>query len=165
MNKTQISAIASIGKNRELGRNNELIWRIPDDFKRMKELTDGKPIIMGRKTHESIGRPLPNRLNIIITRDKNYVADGCTVVHSLDEAVGVATAFGGDEIFIFGGAQIYNEALPQTYRLYLTIVNDEALDADTFFPPFENEFKEIKRHGLREHDGIKFEWVDFVRKK
>lgn len=160
----RVSAIAAIGKNRELGTKNRLSWRIPEDFRRVKELTMGHPLIMGRKTHESIGRPLPGRTSIVVTRDADYAAEGCIVAHSLEEALAEAREIHKEEIFIFGGAEIYKLALPYTDRLYLTLIDDEDAEADAFFPEYADEFGEFARHGAREHEGLKYEWVDFERK-
>lgn len=141
MNKPIISIIAAIGTNRELGKNNKLLWNIPEDLKRFKELTNGHPVIMGRKTFESIGRPLPNRINIIITHDKNYKEEGCLVVHSLEQAIELAEAKDDKEIFIIGGGQIYKQAINIADKLYLTIVK-RSYAADTFFPDY-SRFKKI----------------------
>lgn len=131
-----ISIIAAIGKNRELGKDNRLLWHIPEDLKRFKELTSGHPIIMGRKTFESIGKVLPNRTNIVITSDKQKAISGAIVVHSLQEAFRQAqTKLGSEEIFIIGGGQIFEQALSIASKLYLTIV-DKTFDADTFFPDY-----------------------------
>lgn len=164
MQESQICAIAAIGKNRELGTKNQLSWRISDDFKRVKELTMGHPLIMGRKTYESIGRPLPGRINIIITRDPDYAAEGCVVVNSIENALEEARKVEDKEIFIFGGAEIYKLALPYTDRLYLTLIDDEDPEADAFFPDYTADFMEVTRHGVREHEGLKYKWVDFERK-
>src|SRR6185503_7742279 len=107
-----ISAIAAIGRNRELGKGNQLIWQIPDDLKRFKSLTTGHPIIMGRKTFDSIGRVLPNRTNIVITRDTHWNHEGVVVAHSVEDAIEKGKALDQSEIFIIGGAQIYEAALP-----------------------------------------------------
>lgn len=135
MNQPRISAIAAIGKNSELGKNNHLIWCIPDDLKRLRKLTSGHTIIMGRKTYESIGRPLPDRHNIVITRQPTYNAPGCTVVKSVVDAL-KAVAAEETEVFIFGGATIYELALPLVSRLYLTIIDAEDAEADVFFPDY-----------------------------
>lgn len=165
MQEAQISAIAAIGKNRELGTKNQLSWRISDDFKRVKELTMGHPLIMGRKTHESIGRPLPGRTNIIVTRDQSYKAEGCIVTNSIEDALAEARKADDKEIFIFGGAEIYNLALPYTNHLYLTLIDAEYPEADAYFPEYEEEFIEVTRHSVREYEGLKYEWVEFERKK
>jgi len=154
-----ITAIAAIGKNGELGKNGDLIWRVPDDMKRLKELTTDHPLIMGRKTYESIGRPLPNRTNIIITRDNAYTADGCVIASSVEDALEKAReSEGSDEIFIFGGAEIYAQALPYTDRLYLTRFDAGDADADTFFPDY-SAFTQVIEKEKRDHDGLSFEWV------
>jgi len=142
-----ISAIAAIGKNRELGKDGKLIWRIQEDMRHFKDVTDSHPVIMGRKTYESIGRALPNRTNIIITRNADYKADDCIVVQSVEDAIKeanqpkagqpLAGKHDKEEIFIIGGGQIYEQAMHLTDRLYLTIV-DESAEADTFFPKYTN---------------------------
>ena len=139
-----ISLIAAIGRNRELGKGGELLWRLPDDMKRFKEITTGHPVIMGRKTWESIPekfRPLPGRTNIVVTRQSGYEAAGAVVVDSLESArAAAARAVGSDEIFIIGGGELYAAALPFAHRLYLTFVDASVPDADTFFPVYENDF-------------------------
>ncbi|MBI4096788.1 MAG: dihydrofolate reductase [Candidatus Levybacteria bacterium] len=167
MGKFIISIVAAIGKNRELGKDNKLLWHIPEDLKRFKQLTSGHPIIMGRKTFESIGHALPNRLNVVITRDERFKPDGVAVVHSLQEGIDVSSEYKEKsildtkyqilntehEIFIIGGGQIFEQAMPLADRLYLTIV-DATFDADVFFPEYsmftkviekeEHEFEEYK---------------------
>lgn len=159
--KPIISIIAAIGKNRELGKDNKLLWHIPDDFKRFKEITSGHPVIMGRKTYESIGKPLPDRTNIIITRDANYKVGGCLVTHSLEKAIeiaqsSIAKAKKGKEIFIIGGGQIYQQAIDIADKLYLTIVEGK-YSADTFFPEY-SRFKKIvsQKDGQSEHYNYTF---------
>lgn len=163
----RISMIAAIGKNRELGKGNELVWRIPDDLKRVRALTMGHPLVMGRKTFDSIvsavGHPLPGRTNIVVTRDPNWQYDGITVVHSVEEGIEAARrAQGSDEIFIFGGAQIYEAALPHANTLHLTLI-DGTKDADSFFPPYESEFTKIVAEEAHEHEGLKYRFVDLER--
>ena len=150
-----------MGKNMVIGKNNSLPWKLSADLKRFKELTTGKPVVMGRKTFESIGRPLPNRINIIITREKDYKAEGCIVVHSVDDALKFAK--GNEEIMIIGGAQIYNEFLPLANRMYLTLI-DKNFEGDAYFTEFDEDgWKEIKRE---EHDDgqLKYAFVDLERK-
>lgn len=146
MQKSHFSLIAAIGKNRELGFRGKLLWHIPEDMQRFRELTTGHPVIMGRKTWESLSekfRPLPGRTNIVVTRQTGYEAKGATVADSLEEArAAAARAPGADEIFVIGGGEFYAAALLHTSRLYLTLVN-AAAEADTFFPPYEQEFKII----------------------
>jgi len=135
--------IAAIGNNNELGKNNNLIWHLPADLKRFKKLTTGHHIIMGRKTFESIGVPLPNRTTVIITRDKNYKAQGCIVVNSLEEALTVAKKDATP--YIIGGADIYNQALKKAEKLEITYVHGN-FDADVFFPKIDlTVWEETKR--------------------
>ncbi|MBI4990769.1 dihydrofolate reductase [Candidatus Gottesmanbacteria bacterium] len=137
----QISIIAAIGSNRELGKDNKLLWHIPEDFVRFKKITSGHPVIMGRTTYESIGKPLPGRLNIIVTRNKDYKVEGCAVVNSLEEAIEKAKEKDNDEIFIIGGGQIYEQGIKYADKLYLTIVKG-TFAADTFFPDY-SRFKKV----------------------
>ena len=128
-----ISLIAAIGKNNELGKGNELLWRMPADMQHFIKTTSGHPVIMGRKTFESIGKALPNRKNIIITRDRNYSAPGVEVLNSLDEALDNVKNT-KEEIFIIGGAEIYKQAMPLADRLYITHIDAADKNADAFFP-------------------------------
>lgn len=139
MQKPRISIIAAVGQNRELGKNNELIWRISADLKRVKELTIGHPIIMGWNTYQSIGRPLPGRTNIVISWTPAII-EGCVVVTSLDEALAHAREVEQEEIFIFGGASVYAESIPSVDRLYLTRIEATDAEADAFFPAYEDMF-------------------------
>jgi dihydrofolate reductase len=128
-----ISLIAAIGKNNELGKNNTLVWNMPTDLKYFRETTSGHPVIMGRKTFDSVGRPMPNRQNIVITRDKTYLRHGVDVVHSLDEALKLVPKQ-EKEIFIIGGQEIFKAAMPIADRLYITHIDAEDKDANVFFP-------------------------------
>jgi dihydrofolate reductase len=150
MEKARISIIAAIGQNCELGKNNELIWRISPDLKRVKELTTGHPIIMGRKTFDSIGHPLPNRTNIVISRAQTCI-EGCLVFDTLEKGLEAARAIDTEEIFIFGGASIYTEALSHTDRLYLTQINETDANADTYFPDYSTFTKIITEDKHPEH--------------
>jgi len=136
-----ISIIVAADENNVIGKDNDLIWHLPDDLKYFKKLTSGNTIIMGRKTHESIGKALPNRTNIIITRDENYTAEGCTIVHSLDDALAICNK--EEEAFIVGGEQIYRLALFLTDRVYLTRVH-HAFDGDRHFPELDDDWKETE---------------------
>ena len=133
---TPVAIIVAVARNGVIGRDNTLPWRLPADLKHFKATTLGKPIVMGRKTFESLGKPLPGRTNIVITRAANFTADGAVVVHSLDEALRVADEVakrdGAAEIMVIGGAQIYKEALPLTQVVYYTRVDLE-VDGDAFF--------------------------------
>jgi dihydrofolate reductase len=136
-----VSIIAAIGKNRELGKNNKLLWNIPLDLSHFRTITKGHAVIMGRKTHESIGRALPKRINIIITRDNNYKSEGCIVCASINDALEIAKKSGEKEAFVIGGGEIYKQAISLADKLYLTIV-DSSFDADIFFPDY-SEFKKV----------------------
>ncbi len=127
-----ISLIAAIGKNNELGKGNELLFKLPSDMKFFRDTTRGHTVIMGRKTFESIGNPLPNRKNIVITRDQNYKKGGVDVVHSLEEAMKIAGA--KDEVFVIGGADVYRQSINIAGKLYITHVDGEDKKADAFFP-------------------------------
>ena len=127
-----ISLIAAIEKNNELGKKNMLLWSLPADMKHFRETTSGHTVIMGRKTFESIGKPLPNRKNIVITRDLNYKKEGIEVVHSLEEAVKKTKK--EEEIFVIGGAEIYKQAIGIADKLYITHIDAEEKSADAFFP-------------------------------
>jgi dihydrofolate reductase len=135
-----ISAIVAMASNRVIGDRGDIPWKIPGEQKMFKEITMGHTVIMGRKTYESIGRPLPGRTNIVITRQSGYQADGCIVVHDLGSALQCCPP-GEKEAFICGGGQLYREAMPETDRIYLTLLSRE-VQGDTFFPEIsEAEFK------------------------
>ena len=166
---TPVVIVAGIGeRTRSIGKDNQILFHVPDDLKRFKELSLGHPVIMGRKTFESIvamiKKPLPGRTNIVVTRDQSYTHEGALVAHSLKEAFETALAEGPKEIHIGGGAEMYNQALPYVDRLYLTLFDDDR-EGDSFFPEYADDFKEVARHGIREHEDIKYEWVDFERIK
>lgn len=142
MNKPRISIIAAIGTNNVLGKNNTLLWQIPEDFKHFKETTMGHPVIMGRKTFESIGKPLPGRDNIVISRSAESVHPDAIMAPSLAEAIEKATTLEQTEIFVLGGGQIYEQAMSLTDRIYLTVV-DTAPEGDTYFPDYSMFTKKI----------------------
>ena len=155
--KKEVNIIVAIGKNREIGKNNHLIWKISDDLKRFKALTTGHPIIMGRKTFESIGKPLPNRTNIIITRNIEYKANGCIICNSLEKAI--EEGFKKDnQIFIIGGQEIYSQAIKVANRLYLTLIDDKS-DADAFFPNYDDFKKIISTEDKQTPEGLKYKYV------
>jgi dihydrofolate reductase len=168
MNKPRVSAIAIIGKNRALGINNKLIWKIPEDLARLKKLTLNHPIIMGRKTFESIGRPLPFRTNIVITRNKTYspstsysTPDNLIISHALSEALSYAKKIDPKEVFIFGGGEVYKLALSTVNRLYLTIVDDSP-KADAFFPDY-SDFTKIIFKKPRAYKNINYAFLTLER--
>lgn len=157
-----ISAVVAIAENNAIGKNNELLWRLPNDLKHFKQITSGHTVIMGRKTFDSVGKPLPNRRNIVITRQKIDIP-GCEVVGSVNEAL--ALCAGEDEVFIVGGAEIYKLAMPQTDRIYLTIVHRQ-FDADAFFPQINyEEWAETEReeHGTDEKHAIPYTFITLQR--
>lgn len=147
----KLSLIVAMSENRVIGVQNRLPWSIPEDLKRFKQITLDHPIVMGRKTFESIGKPLPKRTNIVITRDKTYRVEGGAVVHSFEEALEWARkAPGAEEVFVIGGSEIFKLALPLAWRIYLTEVN-WPFEGDTFFPDFpEDEYKEVSKEKLSE---------------
>ena len=135
MKKPTVSIIVAMAKNRVIGKDNDIPWHLPADLKHFRKVTTGKPIIMGRKTYESIGRPLPKRHNIIISRNSDYRVEGCDVVRSLEEAVEKAGAV--DELFIIGGGFLYNQLINDADKLYLTFIDLE-VEGDTFFPEYDH---------------------------
>ena len=168
--KPLISIVVAIGNgrlhNRVLGKDNKLIWHIPDDLKRFKALTIGHPIVMGRKTFESIvavlGHGLPERANIVITRDPQWKFDGAIVVHSLEEGIAKAKELDTDEIHIGGGAEIYKQVLPFVDKLYLTLIDDDK-EGDSYFPEYEKEFTKKTFEEERQWNGINYKWIDLER--
>jgi dihydrofolate reductase len=159
-----ISIIAAIGKNRELGKDNKLLWHIPEDMKRFKELTTGNVVIMGRKTYESLPesfRPLPKRTNIVITRDKNYSDRGVIVSNSIEAAINEAKKL-DKETFIIGGAQIYSQSIKYADKLYLTLVDKTYGDADAFFPDYSDFGKVILEQNNRS-EGLQYKFIELVK--
>ncbi len=155
-----ISLILSVGKNNEIGRGNDLIWHFHTDMKFFRETTTGNTVIMGRKTFESLPKVLPNRRNIVISSDQALKIDGAEVVHSVEEALDAAK---GDTIFVIGGGKIYAEFLPFADQIYLTEIDAECPDADTFFPQFDKSL--YTREVLAEHEenGIAFSHVLYTK--
>ena len=150
--------------NRVIGKNNALPWHLPADLKHFKQLTMGKPIVMGRKTFESIGKPLPGRTNIIVTRDTSYIAEGCVVVHSLDEALSIAKE--QEEAMVIGGAKLFEQILPLAERIYLTEIHQE-FDGDTHFPDLnKDEWSECERstHGPDECNQYAYSFIVLERR-
>lgn len=158
----EISLICCMGANREIGLNNKLLWHIGEDFRWFKNLTYNKPVIMGRATYESIGRPLPGRINVVLSRDKTFTPDPSVIV--LPDIIHVMHAFRNyTEIMIIGGASIYRQFLPYADRLYLTEI-DKSFEADTFFPEFpKEEYREcFSREGIED---VGFEYCFKVYRK
>lgn len=158
-----ISLIAAVAENRAIGKDNKMLWYIPEDLQYFRLKTSGHPVIMGRKTFESIGQALPGRKNIIVTRDINYQAPDCLIVHSLEEGLEAAQKLpGSEEIFIGGGGQIYAQALPLAHKLYLTIVKGN-FEADTFFPDY-SAFKKVISQSPPQTSGIhSFTYLELER--
>lgn len=162
-----ISLIAAMDRNRVIGKDNTLPWKLPADMKHFFDLTRGKPVIMGRKTFESVGKPLKDRNKIILTRNQDFIVDSCVVVHSVEEAIKAAEESAeGEEIMIAGGASVYEEFLPKAQRMYLTFI-DELFDGDAFFPFFDPmEWEEVSRelHKKDEENPYDYAFVMLERK-
>ena len=157
-----LTIIAAVAKNNALGKNNDLIWHLPADLKRFKEITLGHHIIMGRKTFESLGKPLPNRTTIIITRNPDYIAPGCIVVNELEEAIEAAAI--DENPFILGGAEIYKQAMDYADILDLTLVH-EVFEADAFFPVIDMSiWTETSRQDFKADEKNKYDY-SFVQYK
>ena len=155
-----VSMIAAVGKNLELGKNNDLIWHFKEDMKFFKDTTMGHTVVMGRKTFESLPKALPGRKNIVISSNAEYQAQGATVVTSVEEALQIAD---NEEVFVLGGGKIYAEFLPYADKLYLTEIDAECADADTYFPQFNKSeyIKEIINY--YDIDGVEFYHVVYKK--
>jgi dihydrofolate reductase len=159
------SLVVAVARNGVIGRDNALPWRLPADLAHFKRVTMGRPIVMGRRTYESIGKPLPGRKNIVVTRDRAYRAPGCTVVTSLDEAWQAAN--GADEVCVIGGTTLFEETLPLTDVIHLTEVEAE-VEGDTWFPPFDRsewDEKEIARHPADDRNAYPVRILELTRKR
>lgn len=160
----RITIVAALARNRVIGRGNRMPWHISDDLKRFKALTLGYPVVMGRKTFQSIGKPLPGRDNFVITRSSAFAAPGCRVLHSLAEAL--TAAQGAAEVFVIGGAEIYALALPLADRLQLTEV-DAAIEGDAYFPDFDRSiWREVSREpgSTAGPDNLHYDFVTYERR-
>ncbi len=162
----RISIIAAVAKNGAIGADNKLPWNIPEDLRNFKRLTLGHPVIMGRKTFDSIGKPLPGRHNIVVSRNAALQIDGCEIADSLDAAIRTAESQNPDEIFIIGGAQIYAQAMKFARRLYLTEI-DKDIKGDAFFPPFSGTewVEKERRRGDDPADKTRFDFVVYEKIK
>jgi dihydrofolate reductase len=160
-----LSLIVAVAQNRAIGKDNRLLWQLPEDLRYFRETTRGQTVIMGRKTWESLPsafRPLPGRRNIVVTRDRQYVAEGATVAHSLPAALAAAGEAG--ETFVIGGAELYRQALPLAQRLYLTEVA-QTCDGDVFFPELAAaDWEEVSRSQQRSASGIEFAFAVYQRR-
>lgn len=164
--KTVVKILVACDENRVIGKNNTLIWHLPADLKRFKELTTGQVIIMGRKTYESIGRPLPNRINIVITRQTGYQPEGVIIVHSLEEALLKAKSLHRGDIYVVGGAEIYEQSMDLADEIELTQLHD-IFDGDAFFPIIDEQIWQMvsKERGVTdEKNPYQYSFVRYVRK-
>ncbi len=160
-----VSLVVAASENNVIGDANEIPWHLPDDMASFRALTEGKPVIMGRKTNESIGRPLPKRHNIVISRQRDLEIEGCDVVSSLEEALEMAEEESADEACVIGGGQIYKEAIDVADRIYMTRVH-ATVDGDVFFPEInEEEWEEIDRteHSKDERHEFAFSIIHYER--
>ena len=165
MSKPQLSILVAMANNRTIGIDNTLPWRCPEDLKHFKALTMGHHMIMGRKTFDSIGKPLPGRTTVVVTRNRDLEIEGCLVAHSLEEAI--AACAGDDEIFIVGGAELYAQALPLTSTLYLTEIRMDVA-GDAHFPKFDlSEWEETARESRHQDSpqALDFDFVTLRRKR
>lgn len=155
-----ISIIVATSKNRVIGNNNSLIWKLPSDLKRFKQITTDNTIVMGRKTYESIGKPLPNRRNIIITRDTNYLVDNCEIVNSLEEALMLCN----NDCFIIGGGEIYKQSIDIADKIYLTLVQED-FEGDTYFPEIGKEWTKVFREDFEpdEKNVHRYSFIDYEK--
>lgn len=159
----RISAIVAISENRAIGLNNQLPWHLPADLKHFKKITLGHPILMGRKTYESIGKPLPGRCNVVITRDVDFVAPGCVVANSVDTAL--SSAGYSNEVFVIGGAALFQQMLPMTKRIYLTVIH-HFFEGDVFFPKLNmDEWVERKREDFQADEINKYDYSFIMLEK
>jgi len=163
--KISVGMMLAMDKNKLIGKDNDMPWHIPGEQAYFKQVTMGKPIIMGRKTYESIGRPLPGRANIVVTRNPEWSADGVVVVSSLSEAIDLAAQLAGeevDEVMIIGGATLCREAMPITERVYLTYI-DYAYEGDTYFDSFNwSDWQELSRQD-NQHEGLAYSYFVLER--
>jgi dihydrofolate reductase len=162
----KLSLIAALDRNHAIGRDNDLPWRLPDDLKRFKAHTLGKPVLMGRKTAQSLGRALPGRRNLVLTRSGTVPFEGMQTVASIDDALRIAQADGADELCVIGGGEVYALTLPIATDLYLTHVETHVEGAEAFFPAFDAAQWRVVSRELHDADAkhaFAFEFVDYVR--
>jgi len=153
----KISLIVAMASNRVIGLNNKMPWHLSADLKKFKKITMGSPVLMGRKTHESIGKPLPGRINIIVSRNPEYRQDGCLVFNDLKTALKKARE-SADKIFVIGGSDLYEAILPITDAIYLTVINRE-FQGDTFFPELDlNDWSEVEREDIKDDPDVDFSY-------
>lgn len=162
-----ISLLFAMDKNRVIGKDNDLPWRLPNDLKFFKELTIGNNVIMGRKTYDSMNGPLKNRENIIVTRDKNYEVAGCKIIHSIDDILSINEKEPTKEWFVIGGEEIFKQILPYADKIYMTYI-DHSFEGDTYFPEWdESEWEEISKTKGKKDDKNPYDYyfIEYERKK
>ncbi|MDB4834998.1 dihydrofolate reductase [Cyclobacteriaceae bacterium] len=162
----KIAQIVAVSTNLAIGKDNDLIWRLPADLKHFKNITMGHCMLMGRKNFESIGRALPGRTTIIVTRDQNYTQEGCHVVHSIDQGIELAKSLQEEELMIIGGGQIYEQTLPLTSKVYYTEVHEE-FEADTFYPKLDSlnwEVMDEVTHQKDEKNKFDYTFKTYIKK-
>lgn len=158
-----ISLIVAHDQNRVIGKNNAMPWHIPEELAYFKKMTMGKAIIMGRKTYDSIGRPLPGRKMIVVTRNKDYVEEGVTVVHNLDDAIEIAQDY-AEEVMVIGGAEIFRLALTVAERLYITFIH-KSYEGDVYFPTYGTEWKLVSTSDeIISQEGTEFTYLIYEKK-
>jgi dihydrofolate reductase (EC 1.5.1.3) len=162
MNSIDLAIVVAVAENGTIGRDNELPWYLPEDLKHFKRVTLGHPVVMGRNTYDSIGKPLPGRANIVVTRNPDWVREGVLVAHSLEEAIEIgrkeAEGAGVSTVMVIGGAEFYRQTLPCAHRLYLTEVHAEVL-GDAYFPEFDrSEWQELKRENFPRDERNPFDY-------
>ena len=161
MKETKVSIICAIARDRGIGYQNKLLVHLPPDLQHFKQITSGHMVIMGQTTFESIGRPLPNRINVVLSKDKDFKANGCVIKYSIEEALEYAKASNDEEIFFIGGASIYAQSIKYADKLYLTLI-DKIWPADTFFPEY-TEFNKILSEEEHEYQDLKFKYIELVK--
>ncbi len=163
----RISLIAALDRNNAIGRDNQLPWRLPDDLRRFKALTLGRPVLMGRKTAQSLGRALPGRLNLVLTRSAQAPLEGMVAVTSVEQAIAQARAQSADQLCVIGGGQVYAQLLDRADALHLTHVDTVVEGADAYFPAFDPEHWEVtarQPHPADARHALAFEFVDYARR-
>lgn len=161
-----VSMIAAVAKNNVIGKDNKLLWKLSDDLRRFKRITSGHAVLMGRKTFESLGKPLPNRTNLVVTRDENFAAEGTHVFNQINEALEYARSEGEEELFIIGGGEIYQMMLPAANKMYLTKVHTQP-EGDTFFPEIHDEEWDVineEAHKADNRNEFDFVFLDLERR-
>lgn len=161
-NEPIISEIAAVCKNRGIGKDNDLLFKIPEDLEHFKNITKGHAVIMGLNTFHSLGKPLPHRTNIVLSPDKDQKIESCTVVSSIEDALAEAKKVEKDEIFIIGGASIYQQFISRADKLYLTLIDAEP-EADTFFPDY-SDFSPVAETGEGSYNGTSYKFMEFEKK-